>query len=247
MTTPFYLDWTFWTAVVALLALILSQLPPLYVLFRPAKLEVEAFDHVQLSHFIGQPTATLHIIVTNQGGREAKVKSIALSFRHEGVDQFELPGRGYFQAPSDQNAILLTPFRMASKAEWGHIVNFFMPTSRAEEKEVSQVKSAIRNDIVPKKTLPENEKVLLEASAEAVAAANGLFLRRFKWEAGEYEVTLTVSAEPVNASITRKYRIIVFESDRDQLKDYSKNYKHGAGVYYADAGQEPLFIPLSPI
>lgn len=83
-TTPFYLDWTFWTAVVALLALVLSQFPPLYVLFRPAQLEVEAFERIHVSHNLGEPNATLHLLITNSGGREVQIKSISLSFHPDG-------------------------------------------------------------------------------------------------------------------------------------------------------------------
>jgi len=39
MPTPAYLDWKFWSAIVALLALVLSQLPPLHLWFRPRRLE----------------------------------------------------------------------------------------------------------------------------------------------------------------------------------------------------------------
>lgn len=247
ITTPFYLDWTFWTAVVALLALVLSQLPPLYVLIRPAQLDVEAFERIHVSHNLGEPNATLHLVITNSGGREVKIKSISLNFQRDGGDQFELQGRGYYQFPADQSAIIFTPFRLKSHEEWSHIVNFFSLRSRVEEREVNQVISAVRNYILPRKAEPGNDKVWIEAPAELVTPTIDHFHRKFKWSAGEYEVTLNVVAEPKKASITKQYRFTVFESDNIQLVDETKRYKLGAGLYFNDAEKNPIFLPLIPL
>ena len=243
---PFYLDWTFWTAVVALLALALSQLPPLHVLFRPAQLDVEAFERIHVSHNLGEPHATLHLVITNSGGREVQIKSITLNFLRDGGEHFELQSRGYYHFPSDQNAIIFTPFRLKSNEEWSHIVNFFSLRSRVEEREVNKFVSAIRNYIVPKKAEPGNDKLWIEAPDELVKPATEYFHRKFKWSSGEYDVTLNVVTEPMKASLTKKYRITVFESDNGQLVDETKRYKFGAGLYFNDTEKEPIFLPLIP-
>lgn len=244
---PFYLDWTFWAAVVAFLALVLSQLPPLYVLFRPAQLDVEAFERIHVSHNMGEPNATLHLLITNGGGREVKIKSISLDFHPDGGEHFELQSRGYYHFPADQSAIIFTPFRLKSHEEWSYIVNFFSLRSRAEEREVNQIISAIKNNIIPRKAEPGNDKVWVEVPHELVTPAIEYFHRKFKWSAGEYEVTLNVVAEPKKASLTKKYRITVFESDNIQLIDETKRYKLGAGVYFNDTEKVPIFFPLIPL
>jgi len=86
--TPFYLDWTFWAVVVAFLALVLSQLPPIHIMLRRAKLDVEAYSRIHLTHKIGNPNAQLHLIISNVGGQEVKVKSIVLHFKRGDEDRF---------------------------------------------------------------------------------------------------------------------------------------------------------------
>lgn len=39
---PLYLDWSFWAVIVATAAIILSQLPPVILWFRKARIELEA-------------------------------------------------------------------------------------------------------------------------------------------------------------------------------------------------------------
>jgi len=75
---PFYLDWTFWTAVVAAVALILSQLPPVLSWFRRAKIDIEVYSRIGLSHKIGNPNASMHIILSNSGGRALRIKKVSL-------------------------------------------------------------------------------------------------------------------------------------------------------------------------
>ena len=47
---PFYLDWTFWAVVVSFVAVILSQLPPVHLLLKPKRLDVEVHSRIQITH-----------------------------------------------------------------------------------------------------------------------------------------------------------------------------------------------------
>src|SRR5215469_794836 len=93
-TAPFYLDWKFWSAVAAWIALLLTQLPPLRVLFRRAKLDAETSSRMVLDHKVGNPNAALNLVLTNIGGRDIRIKEIALLFRR-GTEEFRLEGRSY--------------------------------------------------------------------------------------------------------------------------------------------------------
>ena len=71
--TPFYLDWTFRVFVVAAIAVVLFQRPPLNILLRRAKLEVEAYSTLALFRKLVNPNAQLNLIITNTGGRRIKI------------------------------------------------------------------------------------------------------------------------------------------------------------------------------
>src|SRR5712691_6475060 len=99
---PFYLDWKFWSVAVAVIALILSQLPPIHILLRRAKLDVEAYSRMLLTHKVGNPNAQLHLIISNPGGRELRIKGILLRLRRGTEDEFVLPAQNYLQSPGDK-------------------------------------------------------------------------------------------------------------------------------------------------
>lgn len=247
--TPFYLDWTFWAVVVAFLALILSQLPPIHVMFRRAKLEVEAYSRIHLTHKVGDPTAQLHLIVNNVGGREIKVKSIVLRFNCEdkagGDGQFNLPAQNYFQTPGDKDTVLLATFKLKPKDEWAHIVNFHNYLSRTDEKAFRQIESNLRHDIFEKKETPANKDKVVEAAPKNVQPVIEFFQHKFRWEPGEYEISLEIKTEPQHASLKKHYRITLFESDSAELRSYADDYKFGAGVSWDVARHTGLILPLT--
>jgi len=76
---PFYLNWSFWAVFVSVIAIALSQMPPVYLWFRRAKLDLEPYSRIHIAHRVGNPTIQLHLILSNIGGREIKVKNIIIT------------------------------------------------------------------------------------------------------------------------------------------------------------------------
>jgi hypothetical protein len=111
----FYLDWQFWSAVVALLALALSQLPPVYLWFRPRRLDVEVHSRLLLTHKVGNPNVSMYVSIANTGGRELRVRGMRLSVSRDGKPLGVLPAQTYFETPSSQSSVLFVPFTLKRK------------------------------------------------------------------------------------------------------------------------------------
>jgi len=65
VTTPLYLNWSFWAVVFAAIAIALSQLPPIRLWFKKAKLEIELYSKIAITHKVGNPNLQLHLIINN--------------------------------------------------------------------------------------------------------------------------------------------------------------------------------------
>ena len=243
--TPFYADWKFWSALASFTAIILSQLPHIRFWFRKAKLELEVYSRVMISHKVGNPNIQLHLILTNTGGRSLKIKTITAIMKREGGHPFSISAQGFFQLPTDKDSILLTPFKIAPDQDWGHIVNFFNPFSRVEDKEYRQLESNLRADIVNKRTTLTNKDVDVPADQKFVDPILAFFNRKFIWEPGEYEMELQIEAEPKSANLSTKFRFTLFESESQELRDIQNGYQFGAGVFYEPPRITSLFIPLA--
>lgn len=243
--TPYYQDWTFWTMFVAVLALILSQLPPLFTLLKKSRLEIEAFNTIHITHSLGNPNTNLYIAINNLGGRNVKIKSIKLTFKLE-RDTFSLPAQAYLPALSDTNSVILPPFSLKPGETWEHIARFYEVFSREVEKLSRQLIANNKADIIIKKeALPNDFKTIVEADQKNVDPLLVFFKKQFKWSPGEYGVVLSVETDSVKTSISKKYRVTLFETDSNLLKSYADDYKIGMGVFWYDFDKQPFIsIPL---
>ena len=213
-------------------------------MLRRAKLDVEAYSRIHFTHQVGDPSARLHLIFSNVGGREIKIKSIALHFKRGNDDQFTLPAQTYLQEPGDKDAVLLTSFKLKPKDDWAHIVNFLNFFSRTDEKTFRQLEWNLKNDIFEKKEVPENKDTVVEADTKNVQPIIEFFHQKFRWEPGEYEMSLEIKAEPQCASVIKQFRVTLFESDSAELKSYADDYKYGAGVYFNNPRHTGLILPF---
>jgi len=243
--TPFYLDWVFWSFIVALLALALSQLPPIHLMFRRPKLEAEVYSQMHITHKVGNPNAQLHLILSNTGGRILKIRGIDLHFKRSKTDEFNLPAKNYYQLPGDKETVLFTSFKLKPGEEWAHAVNFLNFYSRDDDKLYRQLESNLRLDIVDKRELIEDKNKMVTADDANIQPLLKFFARKFKWHSGEYEMTLNVQTDPPNALSNISFRFVLFESDSKELSEYQDDYKYGFGVSLDTAQHKGIFVPLS--
>src|SRR5438093_9166057 len=109
---PILLNWSFWAGIIAALALLLSQLPPIKILLRPIRLRVEPYDRLGLSHWLGNPQINLHLALTNTGGRKVRILSAELMLQQEGGSSFPLPAQSFVASGTSQGSFLFTRFAL---------------------------------------------------------------------------------------------------------------------------------------
>ena len=226
--TPFYLNWTFWAVVVAGLALILSQLPPVLSWFRRAKLDIDVYSRIGITHKVGNPNVTVHLILSNVGGRSLRIQSVSLDISRDGERVFSLPMQNYYEKPDSKGTLLATPFQLRPDEDWSHSGNFLNFFNRDDERRYKAMESAIRTNIQDKHD-PVSDQ-LAEADEEFVEPILAFFQEKFSWTDGEYEVQINVLSDKVVAS--KKYRFTLFETESQELRKLADHYKYGSGIYW---------------
>lgn len=239
MTDPFYTDWKFWSAFFAGVAILLSQLPPLYQLLRRRRIHVEGYQQIVVTHKVGNPNLALYVSIANVGGRQVTIRNMRFRIRREGEPEFILNGAGYYQSPAANQTVFLPAFRLSPGEEWQHIVLFVAPLSRDEDRELRKFQEALRNDILAKRANLIDKSVDVPANPEAVSPLLQYFDGKFRWKAGEYSAALEVSAQPQRVSSSRKFRFTLFESDCSALERMREEFKLGYWVLF-DPPPTPL-------
>jgi hypothetical protein len=242
MIVPFYQDWTFWAVIIATLAIILSQLPPIHLLFKDSRLEVEPYSRVSIYHKIGNPNASLHLLITNVGGRDVRIKRIILKLKRDGKDIAQLPAQNYYQNPGDKTTVLFTGFLLKPNEDWAHTATFLNYFSRTDEKKYRNAESNLRNDILMKRALPENKEKIVDADCQLVSPFLEMFNQNFIWQPGDYEMTISIDAAKKVNFFENRYRFTLYESDSNELAKVKDAYKTGDGINW-DSGNYAGVLP----
>ena len=243
---PFYSDWTFWAVVASFAAIVLSQLPPMLLWFRPRRLDVEVHSRIQITHKVGNPNVGMYVSIRNTGGRELRIRSLRLSLTRDSKPLVILVAQNYFETPSSQSSVLFVPFSLKPSESWGHVVNFLNLFDRATEKLYRESESALATDI--RRKIQDRSKDDLNAvTAEPILQEPflKLFEKLFVWQSGEYVAELIVEAEAVSASFSKKYRFTLYESDVSELKSHIEDYKFGGGLTYNVDKHVGVSVPLT--
>lgn len=238
-SSPFYYNWSFGAVIIATIALALSQIPPLHLLFKKAKIDIELYSRILVTHKVGNPNLTCHLILNNTGGRTLRVKKIYAKIERDEKPIVTLPAQNYNANPSDKNSILLTSFNIKPQNEWGQTTNFLNYFERAEEKAYKEAEALLKEDILKRLDAEPDRNTVVKADAHLIKAFQDMFNKMFIWEPGEYTLTMVVNADPLKDEAQKQYRFTLFESDSQELKNYTKDYDTGTGIYYDTVERHP--------
>ena len=230
---PIYLDWAFWAVIVSLVAIILSQIPPIHLLLKKAAIDIELYSKISITHKVGNPNLQLHLQISNTGGSKIRVKEINASISRDNNHITNLPVQNYLRDPNDTSPMFFTSFSLLPNQEWSHIINLLNFYNRENENHYRAIEEAMVNDFNTKRALvQEDTNELIELSPDVVHPAHDFFERNFIWLPGEYKLTLNVLTDNDSANISKDFRFTIFESHSSRQRTITDQYKYGGGIWW---------------
>lgn len=242
-----YWDWKFWSVFMSAAAILLSQMPPVKHWFRRTNLSIETYGFINVGHHIGRPNVQLFLMIRNHGGRRVRVSKLRIAVQRGDRELFVQDARGYFETVNAESPLIFLPFTLAPGEEWSHLVNFFSPRDRDDERrfraEISALQSSLQEALAEREARDPNDRTLVHGQPEAVRPITDRFEREFAWEQGEYVVEVKATIE--KRGFSERFRFVLFESDRDDLRRYAEDYSKGFGSVMLDKRHSGLNIPLA--
>lgn len=243
-----------WSAGIALLALVLSQLPPVHQLLRRRALRIVIPEYLSLYHFLGNINLLGFVALHNTGGKTMTVAKIDCIVTSEGA-KWNLPGLMYQSRHSQggggqPNLEFFVEWSVLKPDEhWSETVHFFKPWTVQEEEDAAEIISKIRSNINTKiaQRPPDAPKVPVEADGEFVREAKEFFLKRFQLVKGNYRIVIAALSEKKEVLALRGFDFTLFDNHIKTLRSASDDYKLGAGIYYAADPSKQVPIRLRPI
>jgi hypothetical protein len=173
------------------------------------------------------------------------------SSEKDGRYVFTLPAQGYFP-DAGQGEYPFTPIVLGGGATWSHLAHCYEDFTREDERRAAEFVNAIRTEITNQireerqaGIRPEERGHLREADQQHVARATAFFQNHFRYEVGEYVLTVEATCSPPSASASVRYRVTLYESDVDTMRKQAERFKYGDGIYwYSD--DRVIGVKLSP-
>lgn len=243
-----------WSAIIALLALILSQLPPVHQLLRRRALHIVVPEYLTLYHFLGNLNLLGLVALHNTGGKALTVAKIDCIMTCDN-SVWHLPGLMYVShrsqgASGQQNMEFFVEWSVLKPDEhWSETVHFFKPWKVQEEEDATEIIGKIRNNINAKlaQRPPEAPKILVEADDDLVREAKEFFQKRFQLAKGNYRLVIAALSEKDEVLALRGFDFTLFDNHIRTLRSVTDDYKVGAGIYYPADQWKQVAIRLRQI
>lgn len=234
--------WQAASAVIALIALVLSQLPPLHILFRRSRIELTPFKRMNLWHRLGNPNCSLLLVIHNVGGRPVHLDGMELEFQKDGQIAFVLPAQSYW--PSEVQNPTEVPFtRIHLKAgdTWRNVIHFYRELGRSDENRARDLSNGLRAEVARlliAQGPQANNAPPVTVGDDVLQPIISFFNEQFAYDVGEYRVIVNLSGSPAAVLKPASFRITLFESDVDLLRRQTQRYRTGDGVLWDSRPQD---------
>lgn len=231
-------------AAIAVLAVILSQLPPIRQMLKGKKLRISVADPAQVLHVFGNTNMSLWIDLENVGGKTISVTRIICILARQGCRQF-LTAKTYWlteRLGSDKPLELPLPEIVLKPDErWSGYVHLWDTESwgKTIERRVKSLIVKMRDDLFRKtakddkemSTVPLADRPLIEVDPNLIQEAYDIVRELRTLEASDYELLVAAFDDPQRSPLKiLGFRFTLFESDISDVFEDIEDYRYGYGT-----------------
>lgn len=226
-----------WSMIIAGIAVILSQLPPLREIIKGTKVKITNPNTFQLYHHLGNINLTLFLDIHNIGGRPVVIDKLYCLIVDENENVFPFPAKGYIPRDVIQSETLpefpVGRIILKSDERWYENTHFYKMWTDAVVEEAEEIILTVRNNIAEKlKDKKEDDESFVKTNPEVHQRVVQFFNRNFVLRKGNYKFLIATLAENNIVLAIKGYEFTLYESHIRTLNSYVDDYQYGAGIYF---------------
>jgi hypothetical protein len=233
-----------WMALIAVLALVLSQFPPfvpwLWRRIHGGTVRISTQDSFALTHYLGRIGVTLFVQIENAGPSSVAVakidciiRRVATAETQPGKTVWRFPGRTHQSEPSG-NRIFLGTIRLKSEEHWQDVIHCHGPKSQADEEEEQTIQELFATYIGRTVDAIRAEggevKLPITVSDDLVARATAWQEKTFDITRGDYELFIAAIGRGGEVLGVTKSRFILYDNNIRIMLSITDGYQYGEGI-----------------
>jgi len=240
--------------VVAVIALVLSQFPPIPSYFASPHISFTA-KGLHIKHSLGLLSLTPYLHINNSGKARSTISKIELilakqnhlSFRRTLFAQF------YYLEPSTlalNQAPTPIPFSniaIPSGETWGAYVDFHKSLSNAEKIQFADISEKVNEEIQAGfSNKPPSVKELVKISDDLFGKIKSISDEQLEsFQVGQYTLRFNLFDDSNSEIVAKKcYSFAVFEHHLNIIRTITDQYQTGAGILFMTPAQKGFYVDL---
>ncbi|MEO1964334.1 hypothetical protein [Hyphomonas sp.] len=217
----------FYIAAIALLSLVLSQLPPIQSLLSKERIEIYTQPKIALLHVAGNPNTFINLSVWNRGAKPIRIKSISMTIETESGKEIGLPLSTFHHTATDDGETFYRPISIQPDAEWTKFCNFARNFPPDLEKRYRELIDDLELEKLSHQFGNDSQN-LFYASEELTQRAIQFFDELFDWSVGSHSVKIRIETDKKDHFFSADFAI--FESQFQRLSEFENYFRYGRGI-----------------
>jgi hypothetical protein len=231
-----YKQTTVWAVIISVMALVLSQLPPVVTWIPKNQTKVEIGNKIWVGNNIGIAGYQVLIDLENNGNRNLTISNFELQVVYPNATVKLIKADSYLKNLPGQSVAQyfpITTIRLGVGERWVESLMFHPVPSPNEEEEINRFKLQISQSIWSKfqalGAAQYTPNIRLAADSEFVNEAINFFNHRFDLEKGIYKVSLICDVNSEKVTLKR-FEFTLYDYHIKAFKLQTDDYKYGYGL-----------------
>jgi hypothetical protein len=245
----------FWTGlgvVIAVVAMALSQLPPISQMMKGTDIRISTPEEISLGHNLGNISVGVFLDIYNAGGYGVNISKIECSILEKDTGKtITFPARTY----DNENArsLSLGTITLSPDQHWTNTVYCYSYLPRAEQEQVNDLRSRIYDDVMGKREkLPTNVQMQtwIQLDEKLYQEVTAVFDKKFPLtNEGNYQFFIKAISDSGEILRISGFDFTLFKSNINELRKIKeKDYRYGSGIIARTRyAPEYIYLPITPL
>ncbi|MFZ5619555.1 MAG: hypothetical protein ACOY5W_00855 [Pseudomonadota bacterium] len=245
---PWYKQTAVWGLVISVLALSLSQLPPIANWRARTDVGIELGKRVGLPNTIGMPGYQLFIELRNKGNRTIELSKLRLKLKYPNNTSKLLYAQTYQKIIPGQFSPLdfpVTTINLAPGTNWTEQVSFHPELSPEDDEHLAEIRLQMSASI-QQQAMKNPQTGPVEAAADIVDRANKFFDRNFDLQKGQYRVSLLADVNGEERTL-RDFSFTLYDYHKNTIISQKKDFRFGWGITFPVLFQKQVWAQISNV
>jgi hypothetical protein len=242
-----YKSTSVWAVVISIVAMVLSQLPPIVTWIPDPNIKVEHADRILIRNDIGIIAHDLSVELRNVGNTDIQITEMRLDVTHPDGKKVSFNAERFLNTSTGSNPVSssISSIFIPRNRTWSEAVFFHRLTSTEDDERYIKIRSNIHQNMIANqqtKRKDQDYSTIIPADDEVVKTALNFFNKNFNLEKGPYKTLLKIYVNGKKEPFEYNSKFTLYDHHLDLIQSQTHDYKYGIGIFTPTTRTKKLWV-----